>query len=308
MQVIISEFMDEDAVQSLAAKFDVRYEPDLVDRRADLLAAMSQADAIIVRNRTQVDAALLAASPNLKVVGRLGVGLDNIDVDQCDARAIDVIPAVGANARAVAEYVIASALLLLRGAYGISGAVANGTWPRNAYSNGLEAENRVMGIVGFGGIGRLTGKLAAGIDMRVVGHDPMLAPDHPAWREHGVEPLSLADLLARSDVVSLHIPLTAQTRNLIDATKIAGMKDGAIVINTARGGVIDEAALADALRSGKLRGAAIDVFTAEPLPGGSALADAPNVILTPHIAGLTQEANVRVSSLVADRVAASLGA
>ncbi|WP_144630318.1 hydroxyacid dehydrogenase [Bordetella genomosp. 13] len=307
MLIVISEFMDEAAVRALSARCTVRYEPDLVDRRNDLLAACADADALIVRNRTQVDAAVLAAAPRLRAVGRLGVGLDNIDLPGCSARDIQVLPATGANARAVAEYVIGTLLSLLRGAYAHSADVASGKWPRNALSNGLEAEHRTLGIVGFGGIGRLTARLAQGLDMKVVAHDPMLADDAAAWQETGVRPLPLDALLAESDAVTLHLPLTPQTSGLFDAARLARMKPGAILINTARGGIVDEAALGAALRSGALRGAAIDVFDQEPLPGGGPLADAPNVVLTPHIAGLTQEANVRVSTLVAQRVADALG-
>jgi Phosphoglycerate dehydrogenase and related dehydrogenases len=307
MHIVITEFMDEPAVAALSRRFDVRYDPQLVDARDELLQACAAADALIVRNRTRVDAALLAAAPKLRAVGRLGVGLDNIDVQACRARDIAVLPATGANARSVAEYVIATALVLLRGAYTHSHEVAAGKWPRNALSGGLEAAGRTLGIVGFGGIGQLTAQLARGLGMRVVAHDAMVDAAAPIWTQTGVEPVALDDLLARSDVVTLHIPLTAETAGLLDASRLARMKPGAILINTARGGIVDESALAQALRSGALGGAAIDVFDQEPLPAGSPLADAPNLILTPHIAGLTREANERVSSLVAQRVAQALG-
>jgi len=306
MHIVISEFMDDTAVAALRADFDVRYEPDLVDRREALLAALPAADALIVRNRTRVDAALLAAGPRLRAVGRLGVGLDNIDVPACQARDIAVLPATGANARAVAEYVVAAALMLLRGAYHSSAQVAAGAWPRTGLSNGLEAQARTLGIVGFGGIGRLVARLAQGLDMRVAAHDPMLGDDDPAWHEAGVQPLALDALLAQADVLTLHIPLTDATRNLMNAERLAAMKPGAVLVNTARGGIVDEAALARVLRAGQLRGAAIDVFQDEPLPAGGPLADAPNVVLTPHIAGLTEESNTRVSSMVAQRVAQTL--
>jgi (S)-sulfolactate dehydrogenase len=303
MHIVISEFMDTSAVDLLRRDFDLRYEPDLVDRRADLLAAVAGADALIVRNRTRVDVEVLAAGRALKAVGRLGVGLDNIDVAACRERAIQVLPATGANARAVAEYVLASVLVLTRGVYGNSGEVAQGAWPRTAMSNGREVNGRTLGIVGFGGIGRLTARLARGLDMRIVAHDPMLANDDPVWAETGVAPVDLGTLLAQSDAVTLHIPLTDGTRNLFDARRIAAMKDGAVLVNTARGGIVDEAALARALRDGKLAGAAMDVFAEEPLPAGSPLAGAPNLILTPHVAGLSVEANTRVSDMVAQRVA-----
>jgi (S)-sulfolactate dehydrogenase len=306
MRIVIAEFMDADAVARLAAAHDTRYDAGLVDRPDELASALGDADALIVRNRTQVRGALLAAGRKLAVVGRLGVGLDNIDVPACEARGIEVIPATGANALAVAEYVIATAMFLLRGAYASTAEVADGRWPRAALSNGREISGKTLGVVGFGGIGRLAARLACGLGMRVVGHDAMLPPGAAAWRDEQVEPLALEALLARADVVTLHVPLTATTRGLVDATRIAAMKPGAILVNTARGGIVDEAAVASALRSGHLGGAALDVFDAEPLPAGSPLVGAPRLILTPHVAGLTSESNERVSTMIADRVLAAL--
>ena len=306
MKIVITEFMDEPAVESLRARFDVTYDPTLVDSNDSLRAALTDAVALIVRNRTQVRGALLAAGTRLEVVGRLGVGLDNIDVDACERRGIAVIPATGANALAVAEYVIGTALLLLRGAYGSTAAVAAGKWPRGALSNGREIAGKTLGLIGFGGIGRLTAGLARGLGMRVIGCDAMVAATDPAWTAAGVTPLALDGVLRQADVVSLHVPLNAQTRNLIDAGRIGLMKTDAILINTARGGVVDEAALAAALKAGRLGGAALDVFDAEPLAAGSPLADAPKLLLTPHIAGVTRESNARVSTMIAERVAAAL--
>lgn len=306
MKIIITEFMDSPAVESLKARFTTTYDATLVDRHTELLASLTDCDALIVRNRTQVNAEVLAAAPRLKVVGRLGVGLDNIDVNACKARGIEVIPATGANALAVAEYVIGTAMMLLRGTYFASTDVANGQWPRGPLSNGRETSGKVMGLVGFGGIGQLTGKLARGLGMRTIAYDPMFAADATVWSEQQTACVSLEALLAQSDVVSLHVPLIDSTRNLVNAARLDAMKNGAVLINTARGGIVDEAALAAALKSNKLSGAALDVFSDEPLPAGSALVDCPNLILTPHIAGVTSEANTRVSSLIADRVAKSL--
>ncbi|KGD93488.1 3-phosphoglycerate dehydrogenase [Achromobacter sp. RTa] len=306
MRIVISEFMDTPAIEALRQRFDVRYAPELVDQREALLQAVGDADGLIVRNRSQVDAALLAAAPRLRAVGRLGVGLDNIDLDGCAARGIAVVPATGANARAVAEYVIGTVLALLRGAYFSSAAVAAGEWPRAALSQGLEAQGRTLGIVGFGGIGRLAARLARGLDMRVIGCDAALPPGHPAWEETGVAAMPLDELLAQADAVTLHLPLTPGTRHLLNADRIARLRPGAVLVNTSRGGIVDEAALAQALRAGLLRGAALDVYDQEPLPAGSPLAGAPNLILTPHIAGLTQEANTRVSDMVAAGVTIAL--
>jgi (S)-sulfolactate dehydrogenase len=261
-----------------------------------------------VRNRTQVNRALLDTAPRLAVVGRLGVGLDNIDVDSCAARGITVIPATGANAQAVAEYVIAAAMLLLRGAYQSTDTVARGDWPRTALSNGRELSGKTLGLIGFGSIGRLTGRLARALGMRVVAYDANVPTSASAWADEATTPLSFDALLSEADVVSLHVPLTSETRNLIGAAQIGKMKRDAILINTARGGVVDEAAVAEALRAGDLGGAALDVFDGEPLAAGSPLAECPRLLLTPHIAGVTRESNVRVSMLIAEKVAAALAA
>lgn len=306
-QVCISEFMDPDAVAVLDKCVQLRYEPTWVDQRDVLLKSLANVDALIVRNRTQVNVELLDAAPALKVVGRLGVGLDNIDVKACEARGIRVIPATGANARSVAEYVVTTALMLMRGAYLSHAEMVAGKWPRARLSEGHEAFGRTLGLIGFGDIGRLTARLAAALGMQVVAHDPMLPADHPAWAENNVKPLALDALLATADAVSLHVPLVPATRHLINAERIRGMKRGAVLINTARGGVVDEAALATALKEGTLAGAALDVFENEPLSAGGVLADAPNLVLTPHIGGVSHEANVRVSMMIADAVRDALG-
>jgi (S)-sulfolactate dehydrogenase len=306
MRIVIAEFMDEAAVAALAAKFDTIYDAALVDRRTELISALADADALIVRNRTQVDRELLAAASGLKVVGRLGVGLDNIDIAACQARKISVIPATGANALAVAEYVIGVALVLLRGAYSSSAATAGGQWPRAALSQGRELAAKTLGVVGFGGIGRLTAGRAQALGMQVIAFDAQLPADAPVWAEEHTIPRPFDAVLREADIVTLHVPLTPQTRGLIDARRLASMKTDAILINTARGGIVDEAALAAALKAGRLGGAALDVFDQEPLPAGTPLADCPNLILTPHIAGITRESNVRVSTLIAEKVAAEL--
>jgi (S)-sulfolactate dehydrogenase len=306
VRILITEFMDERAVDRLVARHDVLYDPKLVDDAPRLRAEAARADAIIVRNRTQVRGDLLAALVRCRVVGRLGVGLDNIDVAGCEARAIRVIPASGANAASVAEYVIATAMLLLRGAYGASAQVAAGRWPREALSTGREIGGRVLGLVGFGSIGQVTARLAQGVGMRVIAYDALLDASHPALAAAGVRWAAFDDLLARADVVSLHVPLVDSTRGLFDARRIAGMKPGAILINSSRGGIVDELAVADALRRGVLGGAALDVFETEPLPLSPHFADCPNLLLTPHVAGVTVESNERVSFLISDKVLEAL--
>ncbi len=299
--IVISEFMDEAILRETFAGRDVLYDPTLVDRPADLATALVQARALVVRNRTQVRGALLEAAPLLRVVGRLGVGLDNIDLDACRARGVAVCPATGANDVSVAEYVITAMLILLRRAWFATPDVLAGRWPRMTTIGG-EASGRQLGLVGLGAIARETARRAAALGMTIVATDPLLPADHPAWAL--AQRVDLETLLARSDVVSLHVPLTPTTRNMIDATRIAAMPRGAILINAARGGILDELAVSDALRSGHLGGAALDVFDKEPLDAaaGAHFAGAPNLLLTPHIAGVTDESNVRVSTVTAQSV------
>jgi (S)-sulfolactate dehydrogenase len=305
-RILITEFMDERAVALLAAQHQVQYQPLLVDDEAGLLAAAPAVDALIVRNRTQVRGPLLQALERCRVVGRLGVGLDNIDLPACEARGIRVIPATGANAASVAEYAIAAAMLLLRGVYGATPEVAAGRWPRTALSHGRETGGKTLGIVGFGDIGRHTARLAMGVGMRVIAWRGRRERHDPLFTAADVRALDLDELLAEADVVSLNVPLTPHTRGLIDAGAIGRMKRGAVLVNTARGGIVDEIALAEALRNGRLGGAALDVFEAEPLPHSAHFEGCPNLLLTPHVAGVTQEANERVSFMIADAVLQAL--
>lgn len=305
--IVITEFMDETAVADLGRRHSVTYDPSLVDAPERLGTELADAVALIVRNRTQVRAPLLDHAPRLRCVGRLGVGLDNIDMDECRRRGIAVHPATGANDLSVAEYVITAVLVLLRGAWLSSAAVAAGAWPRQALI-GRELSGRVMGLVGFGAIAREVAARARALGMQVAACDPLLPVDNPAWAQ--ALNLPLDELLKVADVVSLHVPLTPATRRMIGAAQIAAMKPRAVLVNAARGGVVDEQALADALKAGRLGGAALDVFEVEPLTAeaGAKFAGIANLLLTPHIAGVTEESNVRVSSVIAGKVLAELEA
>lgn len=308
-EIVISEFMDEAAVQRLERSFTVHWDRDLWRNRDALCASIADARALIVRNNTQVDVRLLEAAPNLRAVGRLGVGLDNIDLETCRARNISVYPATGGNVVSVAEYVIAAALMLRRGAFGATGQLAAGEWPRQQIgAQSLELSGATFAIVGFGALGQAVARLARAFDCRVCAHDPLLARDDPAW--HGVERTQFNVMLETCDIISIHVPLTDRTRNMFDKDALARMKRGGVLINTARGGIVDENALSIALREGHLRGAAIDVFAREPIEDATArlFAGLDNVILTPHIAGVTYEANERVSAITADNVLRALGA
>ncbi len=304
--IVISEFMDDDSVASLAMDFEVLYDPSLVDQGDRLVSLLSRARALVVRNRTRVDEALLNAAPRLEVVGRLGVGLDNIDLDACARRNVVVCPATGANDTAVAEYVITAALLLRRPAFLGSDLVAKGNWPREA-SIGGEIAGAVMGLIGYGAIARETARRARDLGMRVQAFDPYVPGDADVGDTRLVD--SLEALLETSDVVSVHVPLTDDTRGLLDARALGRMGSSSVLVNTARGHVVDEEALVDCLKRGAIGGAAMDVFAEEPLTPERAarFADVPNLLLTPHIAGVTVESNRRVGQVTAANVRRVLG-
>jgi len=302
--VVISEFMDEPAVDWLREKHDVIYDPQLVDDVVRLRQVCANAQGLIVRNRTQVDRGLIEAAPALRVIGRLGVGLDNIDTALASTRQIEVCPATGGNVVSVAEYVITAILVLRRSAWMGTSDVLAGQWPRQSMI-GLECEGSCLGLVGYGAIAQATAERAHSMGMKIIAYDPFLAADNPAWQT-AERFESVETLLAAADAVSLHVPLTDATRGLFNSDRLAAMKPGAVLINTARGQIVDEAALAQALHSGHLGGAAMDVFENEPLPAESSLSGAPNLIATPHIAGVTVESNTRISWITVRNVARHL--
>lgn len=303
--IVITEFMDEAAVAALKARYSVHHDPELFGKPDELARLVTDTPALIVRNQTQVRGGVLSAAKKLKVVGRLGVGLDNIDMEACVARGIQVFPATGANSLSVVEYVIGTAMTLLRGAYFANAAMIAGEFPKTKLI-GREIAGKRMGLVGFGAIARDAARHAKALGMTVAAYDPYVQADAPVWQ--GIEKLELDALLSTSDVISIHLPLTPQTQGLIGEAAFAKMKPDAILINAARGGIMDEAALVAALKGGRLGGAALDVFEQEPLKadGAKLFASTPNLILTPHIAGNTVESNGRVSGLVAERVMAAL--
>ena len=303
--IVISEFMDQTAVAELSERIETHYNPELADRRNELMSLMPRAEALIVRNRTRADETLIKAAPELRCIGRLGVGLDNIDLKACAERRIAVYPATGANDRSVAEFVIASAMVILRRAYFRKIDVLDGNWPREE-SVGREIAGKTIGLIGFGSTGKETGRIAAALGMTVLACDPCFTEDTEATQI--ARNTDLNELLASSDVVSLHVPLAPETKGMMNREKISAMKPRAVLINAARGGVLDEDAAIAALRSGKLSGLALDVFQTEPLTREAAdkFAGIPNLLLTPHIGGVTEESNVRVSSAVAQKVVAHL--
>ncbi len=304
-RIVITEFLEPEAVEELKKRgFEVHWDRELWTKRGELEKLVKDLPALIVRNRTRVDEALLRLAPKLKVVGRLGVGLDNIDVAACERRGIEVCSARGANATSVSEYAIAMAMILLRGrAYRDTQRLVAGEWPREELGRGLELAGKTLGIIGLGSIGSTTARKARALEMRVIATDPYLPAGDESWRL--AENVPLDRLLATSDVITIHCPFSNETHGMISAPQLQQMRKGAILINSARGGIVDEAACAAALRNGPLGGAALDVFDYEPIKSesGKLFAGLSNVILTPHISGVTAEANHRVSYMTVDSVA-----
>jgi (S)-sulfolactate dehydrogenase len=303
MKIVIPELMCEAAVRFLQQRFDTLYDPTLVDQPQRFMEVAQDADALIVRKGTRVDVRLLDGCPKLRVVGRLGVGLDNIDVAACQARGIAVIPATNANSQSVAEHVIAAAMLLLRPSFLTSPETIRGEWPRAPRFSDRELGGKLLGLVGFGNIGRQTARLALCLGMRVIAHDPNVPATDQVWGELNVMPRSFEQTLAEADIISIHVPLNPSTRNLMNQQRIAQMKRGAMLIMTSRGGIVNEQALVDALKSGHLGGAHLDVFESEPLRSPSIFEGVPNLLLTPHVAGITQEAEMRTGEMIATKVA-----
>lgn len=301
-KVVVSEFMDKAALAAFGPAIEVVYDPTLVDDPERLHREVSDADALIVRNRTRVDPPLLNAAPKLRVVGRLGVGLENIDLDACAHKGVAVEPATGANTQSVVEYVIGAMLVLRRGVFASSKAVLAGAWPRSALGAGGEIHGLTLALLGFGAIAQAVARTAGALGMKIAAFDPYLPESDPAWSN--VHACDLDEVLSIADVLSLHVPLTQTTKGLIGADALSKMRPGALLINTARGGVVDEAALAAALKNGQLAGAALDVFGKEPLdrPSAAVFDACPNLILTPHIAGVTEPANERVSQVTVENV------
>ncbi|MFZ5648142.1 MAG: hydroxyacid dehydrogenase [Bacillota bacterium] len=299
MKIIITELIWDEGIEILREVGDVTYDPGLW-KSEDLLSSIGDADAVIVRNQTKVTKEFLAAGPKIKVVGRLGVGLDNIDLEACRQSGVKVVFARNANAVSVAEYVFAAMFGFSRQLDLATADVKKGNWSRKQFTLS-ELYGKTLGLVGVGEIGTRLASRAKAFGMDLIGYDPFLPPYELACSDFGVQLTGLKEVLTQADFLSLHVPLTDTTRNLINKETLAYMKPNAVIINTSRGGIINEADLYHALKNRHIAGAALDVLSKEP-PVGSPLLELDNIILSPHIAGLTEEAQVRTSVLVAREV------
>jgi D-3-phosphoglycerate dehydrogenase len=296
VRILVAESVAAEGIELLRAHHEVDERPGL--SRDELCAILPEYDALIVRSQVQVDAGLIAAGTRLVVIGRAGVGVDNVDLDAATRAGITVVNAPTGNTIAAAEHTLALLYGLARKTAPADASVRRGEWKRSQFT-GLELRGRTLGIIGLGKIGQAIAVRARAMDMRVLGVDPFVTAEQAA--NHGVELVELDELFRSADVVTVHVPLTRATRGLIGKTALAKMKPGSIVLNVARGGVVDEAAVAEALHSGHLAGAGVDVFDQEP-PVGSPLLEAPNTLLTPHLGASTAEAQILVSEEVAAQV------
>lgn len=299
--IVVAEEIAPAGMEALARHADVVDAAGL--DRGSLIEALGSANALVVRSATQVDAELLAAAPDLQVVGRAGIGVDNIDLGAATAAGVMVVNAPAANIVSAAEHTLALLLAQARNVAVADASVRAGRWDRSKLK-GVELNGKTLGIIGFGRIGKLVAARAKSFGMDLVAHDPYVTPE--SGRRLGVEVVGLDDLFARADFITVHLPKTKETAGLLGADAFAAMKDGVRIVNTSRGGIIDEQALADAVAAGKVGGAGLDVYDAEPLPGDSPLRGVPEVVLTPHLGASTAEAQDRAGIDVAEAVVAAL--
>ena len=298
--VLIADKLAESTVEALGDQVEVRWVdgPD----REKLLAAVPEADALLVRSATTVDAEMLTAAPKLKIVARAGVGLDNVDVDTATERGVLVVNAPTSNIHSAAEHALALLLSAARQIPAADASLREHAWKRSSFS-GTEIFGKTVGVVGLGRIGQLVAQRLAAFGAHIVAYDPYVSPARAA--QLGIELLTLDELLVRADFISVHLPKTPETAGLIDKEALAKTKPGVIIVNAARGGLVDEAALAEAVTSGHVRAAGIDVFTSEPCTD-SPLFDLPQVVVTPHLGASTTEAQDRAGTDVAESVKLAL--
>ncbi len=301
--VLVTDKVSESGLEPLRA--DDRFDIVKIDDSSDpaFAAALGSAHGLVVRSATKVREELLAAATSLRVVGRAGVGVDNIDLEGATARGVAVINAPAGNTVSAAELTLALMLAAVRGVAAADQSVRRGEWTRARF-RGTELRGKTLGLVGAGRIGGEVATRCRAFGMRVLAFDPYLTDERA--QDLRIERATFDELIERADVFSFHVPLTAATRHMVDGPVLGRMKRGAYIVNVARGGVVDEVALAEALTTGQVAGAALDVFADEPLPADSPLREAPNLILTPHLGASTDEAQELVAQEIAEGVRAAL--
>ena len=300
--ILVSEDVWSADFEGLAQEFTVVREPDLWNKKEELATKIATASALVVRNRTQVTRELIEAAPNLKVIARAGVGLDNIDVKAADDNGVVVAAALGINAVAVAEETLAMALAISRKLVELDASTRAGEWNRKA---GVEITGKTWGLLGFGATARATAELLRGFKCTVLAYDPFAKPEPDYLRSINTTMTSLDEVVKNSDFISIHLPATAETKNVINAELLSTMKKSAVIVSVGRGEVINEADLEAALKNGVIAGAGLDVRTQEP-PQDKRFADLSNVVLAPHVAGITAESQAAINRVLVSEIRAAL--
>ncbi len=300
--IVISEDVWSADFEALAESFPVLREPDLWSNQEELKAKLADATALVVRNRTQVTREIIEAAPKLKVIARAGVGLDNIDVKAADDNGVVVAAALGINAVAVGEQTVLMALAISRKLIELDSSTRAGEWNRKA---GREITGKTWGLLGFGATARATAELLKGFKVKVLAYDPFAKPDADYLKSINAELVDMAKVIKESDYISIHLPATAETKEVINAALLSQMKSGAILVSVGRGEVINEADLENALRDGVIAGAGLDVRAQEP-PKDKRFTDLNNVVLAPHVAGITQESQAAINQVLVSEIRAAL--
>ena len=297
MKILITEFINKNSLEDLNNNFEIKFDEKLWEKEEQLLEIIKDYDGLIVRNKTQVNKNILSNAKNLKFIGRLGVGLDNIDTEFCKSKNIHVQPATGMNADSVAEYVISSSMFLIKKIPMFHNGTVNGNWPRTTIKS-AEINGKYIGIVGFGTIGRKVADYSLKNGLNVLAYDPYIKKLDDNEKNYKLS--SLENIFKDADIISLHLPLTEETKNLINKSSFSKMQKQPIIINTSRGSVVNENDLIDAYDQNLISGFALDVFENEPIKKDlyERITSEMNCILTPHISGVTTESNIRVSNFI----------
>ncbi len=300
-KILISEFINQNSLDNLKKKFEVLYDEKLCENKIELEKTIKDYDALIVRNKTQVNSKVLKNASNLKFIGRLGVGLDNIDTEYCKNKDIHVQPATGMNANSVAEYVVSSSMSLIKKIPMFHNGTIKGEWPRTTIKS-TEINQKYLGIIGFGTIGKKVAEYSSKNGLNILAYDPYIKEIND--KEIDAKLSSINEIYEKSDIVSIHLPLTDETKNMINKSSFSQMKNKPIIINTSRGGIINESDLIEAYHKNIISGFALDVFEKEPIESEfyKKIKQGMNCIITPHISGVTTESNIRVSDFIVKKI------
>ncbi len=300
-KILITEFINQNSFEHLNKKFDVRYDEKLFENENEITRIIKDYDGLIVRNKTQVNLNILKNALKLKFIGRLGVGLDNIDTGYCKSKNIHVQPATGMNADSVAEYVVSSSMSLIKKIPMFHNGTVKGEWPRTTIKS-FEINQKYLGIIGFGTIGKKVAEYSSKNGLKILVYDPYVKEINN--KEIDVKLSNLNEIFEKSDIISIHLPLTDETKNIINKSSFSQMKNKPIIINTSRGGIINENDLIEAYNKNNISGFALDVFEKEPIESEfyKKIKLGMNCILTPHISGVTTESNIRVGDYIVKKI------